>query len=560
MAQDTVVARLFARAERTPNKPAYYVRRNGAWQASDWATYAAKTRTVARALISLGFDVGQRVTILGFNRPEWVLMDVGAMAAGGVPAGIYTTSSPAEIQYIAHHTECPVILVEDHGQWGKVKEVRDQLPHLKHVVLMDGAAPVDDPMVLTWDAFLKKAEDTDAAEVDRRVEALDLDDLATLIYTSGTTGPPKGVMLSHRNLAWTADAALKLVQYEEGDRSVSYLPLSHIAEQMFTIHAPITGGGRVYYAESIEKLRDNLVEVQPQVVFGVPRIWEKFYSGVNTKLGEAPPLRQKIAGWAMGVGRAASDVKNRGGNVTGLLGLQYRIADRLVFSKLKPALGLGEAKVCVSGAAPISAEVLEFFSGLDINIREVYGQSEDSGPTTFNIPGKTRFGTVGPAIPGVEVKIAEDDEILVRGPNVFLGYYKEEAATKETLDEDGWLHSGDLGAFEDGFLRITGRKKDIIITAGGKNITPKNIELGIKQKVDLVGEAVVIGDRRRFLSAVISLDPEVSVVWAQEHGVSVDALDKDQRVRALVQAASTRSTPTSPRWRRSRSSSCCPAP
>jgi len=536
MAQDTVVARLFARAENTPNKPAYYTRTGGTWVASNWATYAGTSRKVARALITLGFNAGDRVCILGFNRPEWVLMDVGAMAAGGVPAGIYTTSSPTEIQYIAGHTECPVILVEDHSQWNKVKEVRDQLPALKHVVLMDGAAPIDDDMVLTWDEFLAKAEETPEAELDARVDALKLEDLATLIYTSGTTGPPKGVMLSHENLAWTADVAVKLVSYAEGDRTVSYLPLSHIAEQMFTIHAPITGGGRVYYAESIEKLRDNLVEVQPHVVFGVPRIWEKFYAGVTGKLGDAPPLRQKIANWAMGVGRAASAVQNSGGTVGGLLGLQYRIADRLVYSKLKPALGLGEAKICVSGAAPISAEVLEFFSGLDVNIREVYGQSEDTGPTTFNQPGATRFGTVGPAVPGVEVKIAEDGEILVKGKNVFLGYYKEPAATADALDADGYLHSGDLGAFEGPFLRITGRKKDIIITAGGKNITPKNIELDIKQKVALVGEAVVIGDRRKFLSCVISLDPEISVEWAKEHGIEAAALASDARVRALVQA------------------------
>ena len=535
MTSDTIPARLFARADRTPDKPAYYVRQGGAWQATSWRGYADGVRAAAKSLIALGFQPQDKVTILGFNRPEWVLMDVAAMAAGGVPAGIYTTSSPAEVQYITSHTEAPVILVEDHGQWEKVKEVRDQLPDLKHVVLMGGAGAVDDDLVLTWEEFLAKGADVPDADLDARVAALQDGELATLIYTSGTTGPPKGVMLSHHNLAWTAKIALDLVSYAEGDKSVSYLPLSHIAEQMFTIHAPITGGGRVYFAESIEKLRDNLVEVQPQVVFGVPRIWEKFYAGVNTKLGQAPAIRQKIAGWAMGVGRRASAVENAGGTVGGLLGLQYRLANKLVYKKLRPALGLGEAKVCVSGAAPISAEILEFFSGLDVNIREVYGQSEDCGPTSFNMPGKTRFGTVGPAVPGVEVKIAPDGEIVVRGPNVFMGYYKDEAATAEAL-EDGWLHSGDLGAFEGDFLRITGRKKDIIITAGGKNITPKNIELGIKQKVAIVGEAVVIGDRRKYLSCVISLDPEVAPEWAKANGVDPEAMQDDSKVRAAIQA------------------------
>ncbi len=534
MPQDTVIARLFARADDTPNKPAYYVRKDGAWRAHDWSTYAGGVRAVGRALMSLGFEPGQRVCILGFNRPEWVLMDLGAMAAGGVPAGIYTTSSPAEVQYIVHHTEAPVILVEDHGQWNKVKAVRDQLPALKWVVLMEGAAAVEDDMVLTWDEFLAKADETPREALEQRIADLKYEDLATLIYTSGTTGPPKGVMLSHENLAWTAGVALTLVSYAEGDRSLSYLPLSHIAEQMFTIHAPISAGGVVYYAESLDKLRDNLVEVQPNVVFGVPRIWEKFYAGVTGKLEDAPELRQKIASWAMDVGRAVSALTNEGKKPDPILALKHRVANRLVYSKLKPALGLGEAKVCVSGAAPISPEVLAFFSGLDINILEVYGQSEDTGPTSFNQPGRTRFGTVGPPIPGIEVKIAEDGEILVKGKNVFMGYFKDPAATAETL-ADGWLHSGDLGAFEDGFLRITGRKKDIIITAGGKNITPKNIELGIKQEVDLVGEAVVIGDRRKFLSCVISLDPELSEEWAKEHGIDKDDLPKDERVRKLVQ-------------------------
>lgn len=532
----SIPARLLARARKNPARPAYYVRRDGVWRSTDWAGYAGGVKAVARSLIQLGLEKGDRVCILGFNRPEWVLMDVGAMAAGCVPAGIYTTSSPAEVQYITAHTEAPVLLVEDHAQWKKVLEVRDQLPHLKKVVLMSGAAPVDDELVLTWEEFLEVGRPLPEGRVDERIAALEPEDLATLIYTSGTTGPPKGVMLSHDNLAWTADVAKDIVQYQEGEKSLSYLPLSHIAEQMFTIHVPISAGGRVYYAESIDKLRDNLVEVQPNVVFGVPRIWEKFYAGVAGKLAEAPELRQKIAAWAMDVGRRASDLENRGQSVGGLLAVQRRVADRLVFSKLKPVLGLGEARICVSGAAPISADVLQFFSGLDINIREVYGQSEDCGPTSFNQPGRTRFGTVGPALPGIEVTIADDGEILVKGRNVFLGYFKDEAATAETL-RNGHLHSGDLGTFEDGFLRITGRKKDIIITAGGKNITPKNIELALKQSLEIIGEAVVIGDRRKFLSCVISLDAEQAAAWADEHGVSVDALHEDLRLRQELQNA-----------------------
>ncbi|RME50067.1 MAG: long-chain fatty acid--CoA ligase, partial [Deltaproteobacteria bacterium] len=312
-----------------------------------------------------------------------------------------------------------------------------------------------------------------------------------------------------RNLAWTAECAVSLVGATPEDFSLSYLPLSHIAEQMFTIHVPATTGGAVYFAESIERVADNLKEVRPTVFFGVPRIWEKFHAGVTARLKEARGIKRKLLDWAMKVGRQVTDLKNRGRSPAGLLALEYRLADRLVYSKIKAALGMDRARVCVSGAAPVSPEILEFFAGLDLIIYEVYGQSEDTGPTSFNVPGKTKFGTVGPPLPGVEVKIADDGEVLVKGPNVFKGYYKNEAATRETL-VDGWLHSGDLGEFdEEGFLRITGRKKDIIITAGGKNIAPKNIEAALKD-LPLVSEAVVIGDRRKFLSALITLDVEAA--------------------------------------------------
>jgi long-chain acyl-CoA synthetase len=276
---------------------------------------------------------------------------------------------------------------------------------------------------------------------------------------------------------------------------------------MFTVHGPISNGNPVYYAESIDAVPENLKEVQPSVMFGVPRIWEKFHAGINAKLKEAKGAKKKLVDWARGVATEVNKLKCEGREPDFALAIQYELAKKLVFSKLKQAIGLGNARLCVSGAAPIAKEVLEFFASLDILIFEVYGQSEDTGPTSFNQFGRTRLGSVGPKIPGIEVKIAEDGEIVIRGPNVFLGYYKEPEATAETL-VDGWLHSGDLGEFDrDGFLFITGRKKDIIITAGGKNIAPKNIEAAIKND-ELVAEAVVIGDRRKFLSALITVDEE----------------------------------------------------
>ena len=537
MAIDSIPSRLFAQAERQPSAPAYAVRGPHGWAVTSWRDYAADVMRATKALIKLGFRPGQSACILGFNRPEWVILDVACMAAGGAPAGIYTTCSPSEVQYILHHAEAPVALVENEEQWRKIDKERQNLPHLRHVVTMKGASKIDDPLVMTWEQFLAAGHGVSDREVQARLAALEPGGLATLIYTSGTTGPPKGVMLSHRNLTWTADAARRIARLGPQESTLSYLPLSHIAEQMFTIHGPITAGYPVYFAESIERVPDNLKEVQPTVFFGVPRIWEKFHAGISAKLTQATGLKKRLVEWAMGVGEAVNRGRMSGhGEPSGLLALQYALAAKLIFSKLKPAIGLGKARFCVSGAAPIAKEVLEFFARLDIIVLEVYGQSEDTGPTSFNLPHRFRFGTVGPAVEGVEVKIAADDEILVRGPNVFLGYYKEPQATAEAL-QDGWLCSGDLGAFDaDGFLKITGRKKEIIITAGGKNIAPKNIEAALKNH-PLINEAVVIGDRRKFLTCLVTLDPEASARFAQERGIAAAELPTHPELLAQVQRA-----------------------
>lgn len=531
---DTMTHRILQQAVTRPTAPAYYERIGGAWQPTDWATYVGQIREAGRALIALGLEPGGAVCILGFNRPEWTTMDVAAFSVGGVPAGIYTTCSAEEVAYIIAHSEAPIVLLEDAGQWEKVNQKRDELPHLKHVVMMKGVPTIDDPMVMTWEAFLARAAEADDAAFDARVEGLAPDQLATLIYTSGTTGPPKGVMLTHDNLAFTANIGVEIASATADDCALSYLPLSHIAEQMFSIHVASTAGYAVYYAESIDKVPDNLKEVQPTVFFGVPRIWEKFYAGVSTKMAAATGAKAALVKWARGVGAKVSALKNRGEAPSGLLAVQYNLANKLIFSKLKPAIGLGRAKVAVSGAAPITREVLEFFASLDVIINEVYGQSEGTGPTSFNAAGKTKFGTVGPPLPGVEVKIAEDGEILVKGRNVFAGYYKDQAATDETLI-DGYLHSGDLGAFDaDGFLKITGRKKEIIITAGGKNITPKNVEEALKT-IPLINEAVMIGDQRKFCSALVTLDPERAEEWAAANNADLATLHENETLIAEVQ-------------------------
>jgi long-chain acyl-CoA synthetase len=504
MSRDTIPHRVLRTASERPSTVAYMAKVDGRWQPTTWRTYADQIRTVARALITLGLPAGGKVAILGFNRPEWVIFDHAAMMAGGVPAGIYTTCSADEVQYIVHHSEALVVLVENAEQLDKLKRKRAELPLLRWIVMMKGATATGTD-VLTWDDLLAKADTTPEAELDRRLDAIGDGDLATLIYTSGTTGPPKGVMLSHQNLAWTSQMLLDVGGRRSGDVALSYLPLSHIAEQTVSIHMPATAGNTIWFAESIDKVPDNLKDARPTVFFGVPRIWEKFHAALSAKLAETTGAKKRLVAWALHVCAEVNARRSRGEPLPRVLALQYRLADRLVISKIKQALGFDRVQQLFSGAAPIAPDVLAFFASLDLPIQEIYGQSEDTGPTSCNLPGKTKLGTVGPPLPGVQVKLAEDGEILVRGPNVFLGYYKEPEATAEAL-EDGWLHSGDLGAFDaDGFLSITGRKKEIIITAGGKNIAPKNIEAAIKQS-PLVGEAVVIGDRRKYLTALITLD------------------------------------------------------
>jgi long-chain acyl-CoA synthetase len=505
---DTIPHRLLRQATTQPSAIAYQAKHEGRWRPTTWQTYASEVRAAARALITLGFPRGGKVAILGFNRPEWVILDQAAMMAGGAAAGIYTTCSPDEVQYIVHHSEAHVVLVEDAGQLAKITARRAQLPLLKHVVLMRGPTTADG--VLTWDDFLKQAEGTTDGALEARLEEIEPGDLATLIYTSGTTGPPKGVMLSHANLAWTAQLLIDAGGGKQADdATLSYLPLSHIAEQMSTIHMPTTAGSTVYFAESLDKVAENLKEARPTVFFGVPRIWEKFHAVLAGKLGEVTGAKKRLVAWARRVATEVNALRDRGAPLPRLLAAQYALADKLVLHKLKRALGFDRARALISGAAPIAPDVLTFFASLDLPIREIYGQSEDSGPTSYNLPGKTKIGSVGPALPGIEVKLGDDGEILIRGPNVFLGYYKEPEATAETL-KDGWLCSGDLGAFDsDGFLTITGRKKEIIITAGGKNIAPKNIEAALKQS-PVIGECVVIGDRRKFLSALVTLDEDAA--------------------------------------------------
>jgi long-chain acyl-CoA synthetase len=532
---ETVPFKIIRNGDFHGDDPAYYERIGGAWKATNWRSYADQVIRAGKAMVALGVEPGDVVTILGFNQPSWVIADVAAMAVGAVPAGIYTTNSPRECHYILDHSESPLLVIEDEGQWAKIEEIRDSLPNLRHVVVMSGGPAIDDPMVMSWEDFNAAGVDVPSDQFDARLASLEPDQLATLIYTSGTTGPPKGVMLTHDNLVWTASQAIQATGITKNDSSVSYLPLSHIAEQIFSVHGPAASGWAVYYAESIDKLADNLKEVQPTVFFAVPRVWERFHAGVTAELAKATGVKAKIASWAMGVATKVTELRNHGTEPTGALAAQYKVADKLVLSKVKAALGLSRTVIMITSAAPISAELLEFFGSLDLRIQEVYGQSEDCGPTTLNMADAIRFGSGGRAFPGTEIRIAEDGEILAKGRHVFAGYYKDPEATAEAL-VDGWLHSGDLGEIdEEGFLWITGRKKDIIITAGGKNIAPKPLEGGLKNH-ELISEAVVIGDRRKYLSVLITLDDEASERYMLENNLTGPAYQSVE-IKAEIQQA-----------------------
>lgn len=508
---DNIVRRVMQQAQVRPTTPAYVANHQGNWQTTSWQRYVEQIRSAAKSMMALGVQRGQRVAILGFNRPEWTIFDIAAMAVGAAPAGIYTTCSSTEVHYIVHHSEAPIVLVENAQQLAKVVAVRDQLPHLQHIVLMQGADASADPgdKIWSWAQFMAKGAEADDHELEKRIDAIEQADLATLIYTSGTTGPPKAVMLSHGNLAWTATTLIDAGSGAAGDVMLSYLPLSHIAEQMASIHVPATVGATVYFAESLEKIPDGLRAARPTLFFGVPRIWEKFHSAMLKKFAEVTGVKKHLLTWARSVATAVHIRKNQGRSIPRSLQLQYQVANKLVLHKVKVALGFDRVRQCITGAAPIAREILEFFQSIDIPISEIYGQSEDSGPTSLNLTGRTKLGTVGVPLPGLQVKLGDDGEILIKGPNVFMGYLKDQAATDEIL-HDGWLASGDLGQFDrDGFLSITGRKKEIIITAGGKNITPRNIEAEI-QRCAHVADAVVIGDRRKFLTVLLTLSPEAT--------------------------------------------------
>jgi len=504
---------------------AHAVREGDRWVTTSWAEYASQVRGAARGLIALGVTPTTPVSILGTNQPEWVVFDMAAMAVGAVPAGIYPSNTPEECAYIINHSESPVILVQNLEQLHKILAIRSELPALDHIVLMGGDATTA-AGVMTWPEFMARGREIDDEAVDATLEALGPHDGATLLYTSGTTGPPKAVLLPHGALTYMASTLVDIFDAGPEDRTVSYLPLSHIAEQVMTVLTPAVSGHVVHFEPDIGHLAETIKEVRPTGFVGVPRIWEKFYSAVSEVANAATGAKRLLADRAFGVGKRYIDQVSHGESPRGWLRLQYRLFDRLVYSKAQEAMGLDQARFVVSSAAPFSPVIAEFFAGLGLQILNIYGQSECAGVCSLNRPGRNRFGSVGTALPDVELKTADDGEILTRGPNNFIGYLNDPEATTAALGKDEFLHTGDVGYMDDdGFLFITDRKKDIIVTAGGENVTPSLIEIELKRN-QLIGDTLVIGDKRPYLTVLISLDDEA----VHDMGLAADA------VRTRVQA------------------------
>ena len=521
-------------AARRGSAPAYYVRDEAGWIPTSWNSYRDEVRQAARALVGLGVKPGDSVAVLGYNRPEWIIMDLAAMTVGASVAGIYFTSSAQDAAYIINHAQCQIVLAEKEEHFQRIAKERAHLNVLRHVIMMKGA-PADDPLQITWEAFLAHGESRFDPEVERRLQAIQPADIGCLIYTSGTTGPPKAVQLSHGALTETVGLISKLLDVSENDCSISYLPLAHIAERMMTVHFPMAGGSAIYFAPDIQLLAQCLKEVRPHIFFGVPRVYEKMAVAAQLQIANAKGMKGKIARWAVRTGREWHRKEQIGQPPGPKTALAKAIASRLVHRKAKKAMGFDRVRYAACGAAPIPEETLHFLNGLDIPVRELWGMSETCGAGTTNLPGATKIGSVGRVHPGLELKISPEGEILVRGPYIFSGYSKDPDATEKTLSE-GWLRTGDLGRMdEDGYLYITGRKKDIIITSGGKNIAPANLEMDLVA-LPLVEHAIVCGERRPYLTAIITLNAGAVTQFAAEWGLAEDDPQLGDAIRHELQA------------------------
>lgn len=510
----------------------------GIWRSISWASYGERARRVGVALGRLGLKRGDVVSILSENTPEWLYTDMGVMGMGGVTNGVYTTDSAKQVQYLINDSGSRFFFAENEEQLDKILEVRNACPTLLKIVVfdMEGLAEFADPQVLSFDALLALGEG-DQALWESEVAMAKPEDVAMLIYTSGTTGPPKGAMMSHRNMIFQVSRSEAFCELSPSDQLLSFLPLCHIAERKFTVMYSLKTGATINFAEAPDTVPENIREIAPTFFFAVPRIWEKFYSEISIRMGEAIWIGRTAYRAALAVGYRVADLKLAEKPVPAPLALAFRLADRLVLRNIKIWLGIDRTRILGTGAAPVSPELIRWYLALGLEMREIYGQTECCGLATV-MPARKKLGSVGCALPGTEVRLSDQGEILVRGPHVFKGYLNNPQKTAETVI-DGWLHTGDVGRIDDeGYVQITDRLKDIIITAGGKNVTPSEIENQLKFS-PYISDAVVVGDRRKYLTCLVMIDHENVAQYAQQRSVpftNYASLCAAEEVRVLIGA------------------------
>ncbi|MEV2268336.1 AMP-dependent synthetase/ligase [Nonomuraea africana] len=544
---ETIATRVRRRAKESPGAVAMRHKDFGIWKEVTWFSYWIHVELVAHALLALGVEPGDRVAVHSENRPEWLYADLGTVAIRGITVGLYPTNPAAEVAYLLSDSGAKILIAEDQEQVDKALAVIDECPDLERIVYLEPRGirgRYDDPRLMSWEELLAMGAER-AGPLEERMAAAEPGDVVTLIYTSGTTGPPKGVMLTVANVEFAVRTLVENGGFtspppSERDLVVSYLPLCHVAERAFTVWFNSAAGVQVNFAESIDTVQANLREVQPTILFGVPRIWEKILAQVNIKIDSASPLKRLTTRlWLRVADRIGDTLVRTGGTHTLTTRVLYGLGWLMCYRALRERLGMRRVRYAASGAAPIAPDVLKFYMGIGVAMHEVYGMSENTAIATGNRPGRIKLGTVGEPHEGVELRIDEvTGEILTRHPGTFAGYWRNPRATADVLDEDGWLHTGDVGEWVDGtHVRITDRMKDIIITAGGKNVAPSEMENALKAS-PYVKEAVVIGDQRPYLVALIGIELDTVGEWARRRGLSYTTyrdLSEKREVRELVQ-------------------------
>ncbi|PKN53694.1 MAG: long-chain fatty acid--CoA ligase [Deltaproteobacteria bacterium HGW-Deltaproteobacteria-13] len=525
-----------------PDRIAMRMKDFGIWHDITWKQYYENVKKVAMGLYALGVKPFDHVAIVGENKPQWLFSAMGVMSLRGIFVGVYTTNPAAECEYVVGHSESVVFFCEDEEQFDKALACRERTPHLKKIVVwdMEGLKHFDDPMLMSFDNLLELGAKVDREKpglYERIIDEGKTEETASIIYTSGTTGPPKGAMIGHQNYLWIARANEKITRMSVEDETISFLPLNHVYEQIFDLMMHMWAGHTVNFTENTDTVMNDLRDVSPTLFHAVPRIWEKYHSGIVLKMADATWLKRNAFNLAFMIGSKYNNCKLAKKPIPWYLYLAYQLAYFSVFWKLKQRLGFDKVRLGFSGAAPISHEILKFFQSIGIPIREGYGLTETTGITHISDAENFKLGTVGRALPGSEVKIAEDGEILIKHGGIFQGYFKEPEATEAAL-EGGWFHTGDVGEIDaEGYLKITDRKKDLIITAGGKNVAPQYIENLLKFS-PYITDAVVIGDRRKYITALIVIDEENVVKYAQDHKIQYTTFASLTRAEEVVKLIS----------------------